>query len=69
MSSTSSRTEPGTRNDSLDRAAFSLGRLVAIGALDESAATDNLISVWMSIGLDQRECERTVASGLTAGME
>jgi hypothetical protein len=59
----------GTRNDHLNRTAFSLGRLVAAGALDESATTSALIDAGHELGLPLRECERTVTSGLSAGME
>ena len=36
------RARPGTRNDTLNRAAFALGRLVGAGALDQATAVDEL---------------------------
>jgi hypothetical protein len=60
---------PGTGNDQLNRAAFSLGRLVAVGALDEVETVTALTEVGQRVGLGQREIERTVASGISAGME
>jgi hypothetical protein len=58
----------GTRNDQLNRAAFSLGRLVAAGALSEDATVTALTEAGQRLGLGLRECERTVASGISAGM-
>jgi hypothetical protein len=57
----------GTRNDSLNRAAFALGQLVA--ALDEVETTAALTQAGQDLGLGLTECERTLASGLSAGME
>jgi hypothetical protein len=59
----------GTRNDSLNGAAFALGQLVAEGALDEVETTAALTQAGRDLGLGLNECERTVASGLSAGME
>jgi hypothetical protein len=64
-----SQAENGTRNDTLNRVAFSLGQLVATGALDESETAAELHAKGHEIGLDSREVERTVASGLAAGMK
>jgi Bifunctional DNA primase/polymerase, N-terminal len=61
-------TPNGQRNDDLNRAAFSLGRLVASGALGESETVTALIEVGQKLGLGLRECERTVASGMNAGI-
>lgn len=57
----------GTRNDTLNRAAFNLGQIVAAGALDEREATANLRAAALSIGLDETEADRTIASGLAGG--
>jgi hypothetical protein len=59
----------GTRNDQLNKAAFSLGQLVASGALDEDRTAVALIQAGQDLGLGLNECERTVASGMSAGME
>jgi hypothetical protein len=59
----------GTRNDCLNKAAFTLGQLVAIGALDEDETATTLIAEGQLLGLGVTETERTVLSGLRAGME
>jgi hypothetical protein len=46
-----------------------MGRLVAAGAICEQEAAAALIEQGHRIGLGGTECERTVASGMTAGME
>jgi hypothetical protein len=57
----------GTRNDTLNRAAFSLGRLVAGGCLPGSAVIDSLTEAARESGLPEREANRTINSGMTAG--
>lgn len=62
------RTAPeGTRNDSLNRAAFSAGQLVAGGVLDSHTVQSELLSAAMLVGLSEREAISTIASGLKAG--
>ena len=46
-----------------------MGRLLAAGALCEQKAAAALIEQGQRIGLGPTECERTVASGLSAGIE
>ncbi|MCU1642957.1 MAG: hypothetical protein JWN03_3232 [Nocardia sp.] len=62
---------PGTRNTALFRAAFTLGRLVAGGALDQHHAHEVLAAAAaVHIGHHQftaREIERTITSGFTIG--
>jgi hypothetical protein len=58
----------GTRNNTLNRAAFVLGQLVATGHLAEQHVGDVLISAGLSAGLRPSEVRATVASGLKAGM-
>jgi hypothetical protein len=58
---------PGTRNDTLNRAAFSLGQLVAAGLLPPLAATTALVSAAEHAGLPAEEAQRTIRSGMTAG--
>jgi hypothetical protein len=58
----------GTRNDTLNRAAFALGQLVAVGALDENEVFDALFDAALDAGLGKGETARTIDSGLTAGM-
>ena len=64
-----SQASGGTRNHQLNTASFNMGRLVAAGALCEQEAAAALIEQGQRIGLGPTECERTVASGLSAGIE
>lgn len=57
----------GTRN-ATHKESWGLGKLVATGALDANEVTSALMATALSIGLGERESERTIASGLTAGM-
>lgn len=50
----------GTRNDTLNRAAFKLGQLVAGGYLDGQEVIDALTRAARQCGLDVREIDRTV---------
>jgi Bifunctional DNA primase/polymerase, N-terminal len=56
---------PGTRNDTLNRAAFRLGQLAAAGNLDALSAP--LLDAALTAGLTEREALGTINSGLTAG--
>lgn len=57
----------GERNHTLNRAAFSLGQLVAGGELSESEVTAALASAARAAGLEDAEIRATIASGLRAG--
>jgi Bifunctional DNA primase/polymerase, N-terminal len=57
----------GSRNHTLNAAAFALGQLVAAGALDAEPAVGALLHAAQAAGLGQREAERTIVSGLRAG--
>lgn len=59
----------GTRNDTLNAAAFTLGRKVAAGLLDEATVEHELLSAAYTAGLPVREAAATVRSGLQAGMQ
>ena len=59
----------GTRNYQLNVSSFNMGRLVAAGAIDQQEVAAALIEEGNRIGLGTTECERTVTSGMTAGME
>jgi len=59
---------PGTRNNTLNKAAFALGQFVGAGLLDERATFDALVDAAMHAGLPAREAERTTRSGLRSGM-
>jgi hypothetical protein len=63
------RAVEGTRNASLNRSAFALGQLVASGALEVASTAEALLDAGLRLGLGERECERTIASGMSAGME
>jgi hypothetical protein len=57
---------PGTRNHTLNRAAFNLARLIATGDLDRTAVIATLCAAAQAAGLGTDEAARTVASGLNA---
>ncbi|WP_141579675.1 bifunctional DNA primase/polymerase [Actinomadura sp. WMMA1423] len=63
---------PGTRNDSLNATAYSLGRLVGAGILDATTVTVALERAAEAIGLTAedgpRQTAATIRSGLTTGM-
>jgi Bifunctional DNA primase/polymerase, N-terminal len=62
----------GQRNHTLNVAAFALGQLVGAGILDRAEVITTLIRAADEVGLiaddGLRQCERTIDSGLTAGM-
>ena len=58
---------PGTRNVTLNRAAFSLGQLVAAGLIPPIPVITALIDAAGYAGLPQDEAVRTVRSGMAAG--
>ena len=58
---------PGTRNDTLNRAAFSLGQLVGAGLLPPLAVASALAGAAERAGLPADETRRTIRSGLVAG--
>ena len=58
----------GTRNDTLNRAAYNLGTLVGNGLLDRPEVEAELTRAALAAGLDARETASTVRSGLTAGI-
>jgi hypothetical protein len=60
--------QPGTRNSTLNRAAFRPGQLVATGALDRTTVEVALAGAAPAAGLGQHEVERTIRSGLEAGL-
>ena len=58
----------GTRNDTLNRAAFCLGQLVATGHLLQQEVFLRLEGAAEECGLSTSEAARTIRSGLTAGL-
>lgn len=59
---------PGTRNDTLNQCAYSLGTLIGSGRLDARLAVEALVAAGESIGLPPREVQKTVTSGVSAGI-
>lgn len=58
----------GHRNNTLNDAAFALGQLVASSVIDEGVVRGRLLSAARHVGLDDREAQVTITSGLKAGM-
>ncbi|MGX6602068.1 hypothetical protein ACWKSP_08040 [Micromonosporaceae bacterium Da 78-11] len=61
------RAPVGSRNDTLNRAAFALGRFVAAGLLGDGDVVRELDAAARRSGLGRAETRRTIRSGLTAG--
>ncbi len=61
-------TPEGSRNDRLNRAAFAMGTLAGAGVLEAETAGDALVNAGRAAGLPETEARRTVASGLSAGL-
>ena len=59
----------GSRNDTLNRAAFNLGQLAGAGLIDRDHVALELEQVAARIGLGAAEIRRTIASGLAAGLK
>jgi hypothetical protein len=59
--------QPGSRNHTLNAAAFALGQLTAAGLLPRQLAEDALRLAGQAIGLSARECAATIRSGLDSG--
>lgn len=57
----------GSRNATLNEAAFALGQLTATGILPDQLARDALRRAAAATGLPPREAARTIGSGLTSG--
>lgn len=57
----------GTRNVTLNNAAFSLGQLIAGGELDHGTVQAELLSAALSAGLPERKSLRTIESGFKGG--
>ena len=59
----------GQRNHTLNSAAYSLGQLVAAGALDQARAVQALTDAAADAGLEAAEIAATIDSGLSAGLK
>lgn len=62
------RAAPGTRNATLNTAAFSLGQIVQAGYADRADIEAALTDAALEIGLTPEETVKTIASGMTSGM-
>jgi hypothetical protein len=58
---------PGSRNHTLNKAAFALGQLVGSGLLPEGLAHVALVEASAAVGLPSQEADRTIRSGLNSG--
>ncbi|MCA9320468.1 MAG: bifunctional DNA primase/polymerase [Planctomycetes bacterium] len=59
----------GERNNTLNRAAFALGQIVATGELDRETVENDLLTAANVCGLPVGEAQRTIESGLSAGLK
>jgi P4 family phage/plasmid primase-like protien len=59
----------GSRNDQLNRSAFSLGQFVAAGVLSEVEVIRELSRAAVNAGLEPDEIDRTIRSGLESGTQ
>ncbi|MFO0828437.1 MAG: bifunctional DNA primase/polymerase [Phycisphaerales bacterium] len=62
-------TPNGARNDTLNRAAFNVGTLIGGGEVDRAHAAAELLTAARACGLPDAEAERTIASGIEAGIK
>ena len=60
--------EEGTRNARLNKAAYSLGGLVAVGLLPREGVESALFEAALAAGLGEQESAATIKSGLDAGV-
>lgn len=58
---------PGSRNNTLVRAAFKLGQVLSSGDLDEATLRATLLDASLAAGLSNSEALATIASGMNAG--
>jgi len=63
-----SRSPEGSRNEELNKSAFSIGQLIAGGELDQVQAEAALYAAAISKGLTDKEIRATIKSGIEAGM-
>lgn len=57
----------GSRNETLNNAAFALGQLIAIDLLDQGTVERTLKDIGLSIGLSEHEVTQTIKSGIAGG--
>ena len=58
----------GTRNDTLNKAAFALAQFVACGVLPNDWTREQLERRALNLGLDVIEARRTIESGFHSGL-
>jgi len=63
-----SRAPIGSRNEALNASAYRLGRMVARDWIDQASVVTALKGAAISAGLNTEEVEKTLASGITAGL-
>ena len=63
------RAPVGIRNDRLNKAAFSIGQIVASGGLEAQHAISSLRDAARTAGLETKEIDATIESGMTAGAD
>ena len=59
----------GERNATLNRQAFTVGRLVGMGCIDAGSSVTALYQAARYAGLDDGECRATIRSGFEAGLK
>ena len=59
----------GQRNETLNRAAYALGQLVGGGVVERSTVEAALEAAAASCGLPETEARRTIASGISSGLQ
>jgi putative DNA primase/helicase len=62
-------TRQGQRNTQLNRSAFNLGQIIGAKLLDQAEVTEVLYRTACTIGLDEKEIEATIKSGIEAGIK
>lgn len=58
----------GQRNFTLNKSAYNLGQLIAVGGLDQGTVEQNLTETARTVGLKEHEIPTTIRSGITAGL-
>lgn len=59
---------PGERNNTLNRRAYQVGRLIGAGILGEREGVEALYGAARAAGLDHAEARATIVSGINAGV-
>lgn len=57
---------PGSRNDTLNRRSYLVGRLIGAGMLGEQEAVEQLYGAAIAAGLDHHEVKNTIRSGINS---